>query len=133
MSIDEPCLTNFDKVEEFHEKFDLEMPEGATMPDQALFFLRYSLIKEELLEFGAAYAEQNLVEMADALGDILYTTYGAGVCFGFDMDKIFAEIHRSNMTKLSENGKALKGASGKVRKGPFYRPPVLAPILGVSR
>lgn len=118
-----------DMVMEFHRAFNLS--EGVTpqLPDPALTDLRYSLIEEELCELREAIDSRDLVAVADALGDIVYVTYGAAVSFGIKLDVVLAEIHRSNMSKLGLDGRALLDERGKVVKGPNYSPPNLFPIL----
>jgi predicted HAD superfamily Cof-like phosphohydrolase len=94
--------------------------------------LRYDLIDEELKELGQAIEERNIVEVADALTDLLYVVYGAGHSFGLDLDKCFEEVHNSNMTKLGPEGKPIYREDGKVMKGPGYRAPDLKTTLGLK-
>lgn len=117
--------TNFLKVKEFMHAFGQEIPEYPELPDPATVALRVDLIAEELQELKDAIAIEDLVGVADALTDILYVTYGAGVAFGLDLDECFDEVHESNMSKLDEDGNPIYRADGKVLKGPFYRPPDL--------
>jgi predicted HAD superfamily Cof-like phosphohydrolase len=100
-----------------------------TLPDGDLAALRFELIAEEVGELAVALADQDIVEIADALTDILYVTYGAGHAFGIDLDKCFEEVHRSNMSKLDENGQPIYREDGKVLKGPGYSQPRLGPII----
>lgn len=122
-------MTNFEKVKEFHDKFEVITHTKPFFPDPATIHLRVDLIEEELQELREAIAEQNIVEVADALSDLLYVVYGMGDVFGIDLDKTFAEVHRSNMSKLGEDGKPVRRADGKVLKGPNYSPPDLTFIL----
>ena len=94
-------------------------------PDEKTMKLRYDLIKEELNELEYAMKTKNLKEIADALTDILYVTYGAGFAYGIDLDKCFKEVQRANMSKLGEDGKPIFNEKGKVMKGPNYREPNL--------
>ena len=126
---DEQPSTNFQKVKQFMLAFEQEVPDHAQLPDKKIEALRYELIREELAEFKDALDNQDLVEAADALTDLLYVVYGAGLAFGIDLDKCFAEVHRSNMTKLDENGKVLRREDGKVMKSPLFEPPQLERIV----
>lgn len=121
--------TNFEKVIEFHEVFGSEINYTPTLVGEDLESLRILLIEEELGELKEALSEDNLVSIADALTDILYVVYGAGVTYGIDLDATFAEVHRSNMSKLGENGEVVEREDGKVLKGPDYTPPNLFKIL----
>lgn len=121
------------KVQEFHDAFKIKSPDHATLSplsekNKDLHALRVNLIQEELDELKEALSENDIVEAADALGDLLYVVYGAACCFGLDMEPIFNEIHRSNMSKL-ENGKPIYRHDGKVLKGQNYTPPNLEPIV----
>ena len=107
------------------EKFGQEVKFKASFPDKKIQDLRYELIREELEELKVALEEKNLKEVADALTDILYVTYGAGHAFGIDLDKCFEEVQASNMSKLGEDGKPIYNDSGKVMKGPDYFKPDL--------
>ena len=98
-------------------------------PDQKIQDLRYELIREELEELKVALKEKNLKEVADALTDILYVTYGAGHAFGIDLDKCFEEVQASNMSKLGENDKPIYNEAGKVMKGPNYFKPNLKKFI----
>lgn len=122
-------MSNFNKVKKFMEIFGQEVKERAGFPDQKIQELRYDLIKEELEELKVALKEKDLKEVADALTDILYVTYGAGHAFGIDLDKCFEEVQSSNMSKLDHNGKAIYDRNGKVMKGPNYFKPNLEKIL----
>jgi len=125
-------MSNFDKVKKFMETFGQEIKEQADFPNQKIQDLRYDLIKEELEELKVALQEKNLKEVADALTDILYVTYGAGHAFGIDLDKCFEEVQSSNMSKLDDNGKPIYDRNGKVMKGPNYFKPNLEKILVYS-
>jgi len=125
-------MSNFDKVKKFMETFGQEIKEQADFPNQKIQDLRYDLIKEELEELQVALQEKNLKEVADALTDILYVTYGAGHAFGIDLDKCFEEVQSSNMSKLDDNGKPIYDRNGKVMKGPNYFKPNLEKILVYS-
>jgi len=122
-------MTNFEKVKIFMKTFGQEVKNEASFPNGQIKLLRYNLIKEELDELRAAIEEKNLLEVADALTDILYVTYGAGHAFGIDLDKCFNEIQDSNMSKLGEDGKPIYNDVGKVMKGPKYFKPNLNKFL----
>jgi predicted HAD superfamily Cof-like phosphohydrolase len=122
-------MSNFNKVKVFMETFGQEVKSKASFPDQKIQNLRYDLIKEELEELKDALDQKNLKEVADALTDILYVTYGAGHAFGIDLDKCFAEVQNSNMSKLDENGKPIYNENGKVMKGPNYFKPNLQKFI----
>ena len=118
-------MTNFTDVKVFMEKFGQMVRTKPQFPDDKTMKLRYDLIKEELSELDHAMKTKNLKEIADALTDILYVTYGAGFAFGIDLDKCFKEVQRANMSKLGEDGKPIFNEKGKVMKGPNYREPNL--------
>ena len=118
-------MSNFDSVKKFMKTFGQEVKEKAEFPNKKITSLRYELIKEELEEFRDAIEKKDIKEVADALTDILYVTYGAGHAFGIDLDKWFAEVQNSNMSKLGEDGKPIYNESGKVMKGPNYFKPDL--------
>ena len=122
-------MTNFESVRKFMKTFGQEIKEKASFPDEKIASLRYDLIKEELDELRVAMDNQDLKEVADALTDILYVTYGAGHAFGIDLDKCFDEVQNSNMSKLDENGKPIYNESGKVMKGPNYFKPDLSKFV----
>ena len=105
--------------------FGQEVKDKATFPNEKIVKLRYDLILEELNELKEAINEKNLKEVADALTDILYVTYGAGHAFGINLDKCFEEVQKSNMSKLDNNGKPIYNEQGKVMKGPNYFKPNL--------
>ena len=119
-------MTNFEKVRKFMETFGQEIKEKAEFPEQKITSLRYDLIAEELSEFKQAIDNKDLKEVADALTDILYVTYGAGHAFGIDLDRCFQEVQNSNMSKLGKDGKPIYNSSGKVMKGPNYFKPDLS-------
>ena len=118
-------MTNFNSVKKFMEVFGQEVKTKAEFPSEKIIKLRLNLIQEELDEFEQALKNKDLKEVADALTDILYVTYGAGHAFGIDLDKCFEEVQRSNMSKLGEDGKPIYNEKGKVMKGPKYFQPDL--------
>ena len=118
-------MTNFTDVRVFMETFGQMVRTKPQFPDEKTMKLRYDLIKEELNELEDAMKTKNLKEIADALTDILYVTYGAGFAYGIDLDKCFKEVQRANMSKLGEDGKPIFNEKGKVMKGPNYREPDL--------
>ena len=122
-------MTNFNSVKKFMEVFGQEVKTKAEFPSEKIIKLRYNLIKEELDEFEEALKDKNLKEVADALTDILYVTYGAGHAFGIDLDKCFDEVQRSNMSQLDEHGKPIYNEHGKVMKGPKYFQPNLGKFI----
>jgi len=116
-------MSNFSKVGTFMKTFGQEVKTKPSLSTEKINKLRIDLIKEELEELTEAMNNRDLLEVADALTDILYVTYGAGHAFGIDLDKCFDEVQNSNMSKLDENGKPIYNESGKVMKGPnYYRP-----------
>ena len=122
-------MTNFEKVKLFMKTYGQEVKDKAGFSDAKTNKLRIDLIKEELEELTEAMQDKNLLEVADALTDILYVTYGAGHAFGIDLDKCFEEVQNSNMSKLGEDGKPIYNESGKVMKGPNYFKPDLSKYL----
>ena len=118
-------MSNFESVRKFMETFGQEVKKKAEFPNDRITSLRYDLIKEELLEFKEAIEKKDIKEVADALTDILYVTYGAGHAFGINLDKCFKEVQNSNMSKLGEDGKPIYNDKGKVMKGPKYFKPNL--------
>ncbi len=118
-------MSNFNKVKTFMETFGQEVKTKPSFSTEKINNLRYDLIKEELEELKVAMTNKDLLEVADALTDILYVTYGAGHAFGIDLDKCFEEVQNSNMSKLDENNKPIFNESGKVMKGPKYFKPDL--------
>ena len=125
-------MTNFEKVKKFMEIFGQEIKEKAAFPNNKVTSLRHDLIKEELEEFKEAIDSRDIKEVADALTDILYVTYGAGHSFGVNLDECFDEVQRSNMSKLGEDGKPIYNDSGKVMKGPNYFAPNLKKIVNLD-
>tara|TARA_B100001093_G_scaffold488674_1_gene526094 strand:+ start:316 stop:657 length:342 start_codon:yes stop_codon:yes gene_type:complete len=111
------------------QTFGQEVKDKAEFPNKKIVQLRYELIKEELEELNQAIKDGDLKEVADALTDILYVTYGAGHSFGIDLDKCFFEVQESNMSKLGSDGKPIYNESGKVMKGPNYFKPDLNKFL----
>ena len=122
-------MTNFEKVKLFMNTYGQEVKDKAEFSDAKTNKLRIDLIKEELEELTQAMNEKNLLEVADALTDILYVTYGAGHAFGINLDKCFDEVQNSNMSKLGEDGKPIYNESGKVMKGPNYFKPDLLKFI----
>ena len=118
-------MSNFKSVKIFMKTFGQEVKEKAEFPNDKITALRYDLIKEELEELKDAIDKRDIKEVADALTDILYVTYGAGHAFGIDLDKCFEEVQSSNMSKLDHNGKPIYNDKGKVMKGPNYFKPNL--------
>ena len=118
-------MSNFESVKKFMETFGQEVKEKAEFPSNKITNLRYELIKEELDELKDAIEKKDIKEVADALTDILYVTYGAGHAFGINLDKCFEEVQNSNMSKLGADGKPIYNEKGKVMKGPNYFKPDL--------
>tara|TARA_R110000823_G_scaffold120297_2_gene244967 strand:+ start:511 stop:888 length:378 start_codon:yes stop_codon:yes gene_type:complete len=121
--------TNFEMAGDFMEAYGQDIPISPIWPAKDIIRLRVALIEEELQELRDAIADRDMIEVADALTDILYVVYGAGQAFGIDLDECYNEVHRSNMTKLGEDGRPMKDADGKVMKGPNYEPPNLEQFL----
>ena len=122
-------MTNFEKVKLFMQTFGQDVKIKASFSDEKTNQLRLDLISEELEELKNAMKTRDLLEVADALTDILYVTYGAGHAFGIDLDKCFDEVQNSNMSKLGADGKPIYNESGKVMKGPDYFKPDLSKFL----
>ena len=122
-------MTNFDKVGIFMKTFGQEVKEKPSFSTDKINQLRLDLIKEELDELIEAMHNKDLLEVADALTDILYVTYGAGHAFGINLDKCFNEVQNSNMSKLDETGKPIYNDAGKVMKGPKYFKPDLTQFI----
>ena len=122
-------MSNFDDVKTFMQTFGQEIKTKAEFPKEKIIKLRYDLIKEEVKELKNAIKTKNLKEIADALTDILYVTYGAGHACGIDLDKCFSEVQRSNMSKLGEDRKPIYNKKGKVMKGPQYFEPNLKQFI----
>jgi len=122
-------MSNFKSVKKFMETFGQEVKNKAEFPNEKIKNLRVSLIEEELSELKEAIKNKDIKEVADALTDILYVTYGAGHAFGIDLDQCFDEVQRSNMSKLDENGKPIFNEQGKVLKGPNYFKPNLEKFI----
>ena len=122
-------MSNFEKVKAFMNTFGQEVKEKTEFPNEKIIKLRYDLIKEELEELKEAIEQKNMIEIADALTDILYVTYGAGHAFGINLDKCFNEVQESNMSKLGEDQKPIYNENGKVMKGPNYFKPNLNKFL----
>ena len=122
-------MSNFEDVRKFMETFGQRVKTKPSFPDDKTMQLRFDLIKEELNELEQAMKEKDLKEIADALTDILYVTYGAGCAYGIDLDKCFKEVQRANMSKLGEDGKPIYNEKGKVMKGPNYSAPDLKQFI----
>jgi len=122
-------MTNFEKVGLFMKTFGQEVKNKPELSTEKINLLRINLIKEELEELRQAMHENNILEVADALTDILYVTYGAGHAFGINLDKCFNMVQESNMSKLGENGKPIYNEHGKVMKGPKYFKPDLSKFI----
>ena len=118
-------MTNFEKVGIFMKTFGQELKNKSELSTEKIYKLRVNLIEEELDELKQAIKEKNIKEVADALTDILYVTYGAGHAFGINLDKCFEEVQNSNMSKLDKDGKPIYNEQGKVMKGPNYFKPDL--------
>ena len=122
-------MSNFESVKVFMRTFGQEIKDKPSFPSAKITQLRYSLIKEELNELREAIDKNNLKEVADALADILYVTYGAGHAFGINLDACFTEVQSSNMSKLGKDGKPIYNEHGKVLKGPTYFKPDLSKFV----
>ena len=122
-------MTNFEKVKTFMKTFGQEVKEKSSFSSDKINELRFNLIKEELEELRIAIDTKNLVEVADALTDILYVAYGGGHAFGINLDKCFDEVQQSNMSKLDNHGNPIYNDSGKVMKGPKYFKPDLSKFI----
>ena len=122
-------MSNFQSVKKFMQTFHQEVKDKTEFPNEMIIKLRYDLINEELEELKQAIKDKDIKEIADALTDILYVTYGAGHAFGIDLDKCFEEVQQSNMSKLGTDGKPIYNDSGKVMKGPNYFKPDLSKFL----
>ena len=122
-------MTNFEKVKKFMQTFGQDIKNKPSFPSEKIVSLRSALIEEELSELKEAVKNKDISEVADALTDILYVTYGAGHAYGIDLDKCFDEVQNSNMSKLDENGKPIYNESGKVMKGPNYFKPNLSQFV----
>ena len=122
-------MSNFNKVGTFMKTFGQEVKTKTSLSTDKINKLRIDLIKEELDELQEAMKNNDLLEVADALTDILYVTYGAGHAFGIDLDKCFDEVQNSNMSKLGENGEPIYNETGKVMKGPKYFKPDLSKFV----
>jgi|TARA_B110000881_G_C18542179_1_gene499170 predicted HAD superfamily Cof-like phosphohydrolase len=122
-------MSNFQSVKKFMQTFGQEVKVKSEFPNEKIVQLRYELIKEELEELNQAIKDNDIREVADALTDILYVTYGAGHAFGIELNKCFNEVQQSNMSKLGSDGKPIYNESGKVMKGPNYFKPDLNKFL----
>ena len=124
-------MSNFNDVKNFMETYSQEIKKKSEFPDNKIVQLRIDLIQEELDELKEAIKKNDIVEVADALTDILYVTYGAGHSFGIDLDQCFGEVQRSNMSKLDVDGTPIYNENGKVMKGPNYFKPELKQYLKI--
>ena len=122
-------MTNFESVRKFMETFGQEVRTNASFPNDKIINWRLDLIREELSELKEAIEKKDIKEIADALTDILYVTYGAGHAFGINLDKCFEEVQNSNMSKLGSDGKPIYNEHGKVMKGPDYFKPNLSKFV----
>ena len=122
-------MTNFESVKKFMQTFGQEIKIKASFPNDKITKLRIDLIREELSELEEAIEKKDIKEVADALTDILYVTYGAGHAFGINLDKCFEEVQNSNMSKLGTDGKPIYNDKGKVMKGPNYFKPDLTKFV----
>jgi|TARA_B100001057_G_C22405407_1_gene777569 predicted HAD superfamily Cof-like phosphohydrolase len=122
-------MSNFESVKKFMLTFGQEVKNKADFPEEKIVKLRFDLIQEELNEFKTAIEQRDIKEVADALTDILYVTYGAGHAFGIDLNKCFEEVQNSNMSKLGDDGKPIYNDQGKVMKGPRYFKPSLEKFI----
>ena len=125
-------MSNFNKVKTFMNTYGQEVKDSPKFPDDKIVQLRIDLIQEELNELKEAVKNNDIVEVADALSDLLYVTYGGGHSFGIDLDKCFDEVQNSNMSKLGEDGKPIYNENGKVMKGPNYFAPNLKKVMGLD-
>ena len=121
--------TNFELVGDFMESMEQDVLLAPEFPEEHIQRLRINLIEEELDELQLAVDNEDMVEVADALTDLLYVVYGAGHAFGIDLDECFHEVHESNMSKLGEDGRPIYREDGKVLKGPNYEPPTLMDLI----
>ena len=122
-------MSNFESVKKFMQTFGQEVKNKPEYPNEKIVKLRYDLIDEELKELKEAIEKKSITDVADALTDILYVTYGAGHAFGIDLDKCFTEVQNSNMSKLGKDGKPIYNEQGKVMKGPNFFEPDLGKLL----
>ena len=122
-------MSNFESVKIFMQTFGQEVKNKPEYPNEKIVKLRYDLIDEELKELKEAIEKKSITDVADALTDILYVTYGAGHAFGIDLDKCFTEVQNSNMSKLGKDGKPIYNEQGKVMKGPNFFEPDLGMLL----
>ena len=122
-------MTNFESVRKFMQTFGQEIKTKASFPNDKITKLRLNLIREELSELEESIEKKDIKEVADALTDILYVTYGAGHAFGINLDKCFGEVQNSNMSKLGSDGKPIYNEHGKVMKGPDYFKPDLSKFV----
>ena len=122
-------MSNFEKVKKFMQTFGQDIKNKPSFPSEKIVSLRSALIEEELSELKEAVKNKDISEVADALTDILYVTYGAGYAYGIDLDQCFKEVQRANMSKLGEDGQPIYNDQGKVMKGPNYTKPDLSKFV----
>jgi predicted HAD superfamily Cof-like phosphohydrolase len=122
-------MSNFKKVKEFHKKFEISMPEKSGLPKEEIRKLRKDLLEEEYQEYLLGEKNNDLVEIADALADMLYIIYGTADAYGIPIDDIFNEVHMSNMSKLGEDNRPIRREDGKILKGPKYFKPDIGKYL----
>jgi predicted HAD superfamily Cof-like phosphohydrolase len=122
-------MSNFKKVQEFHKKFEISMPEKSELPKEEIRKLRKDLLEEEYQEYLLGEENDDLVEIADALADMLYIIYGTADAYGIPIDDIFNEVHMSNMSKLGEDNRPIRREDGKILKGPKYFKPDIGKYL----
>jgi predicted HAD superfamily Cof-like phosphohydrolase len=127
------AMTQYHKVKKFHEIYECNIGDEAAFPSDTERDLRKKLLQEEFEEYITAEADNNLVEVADALGDMLYIIYGTAVSYGLPINDIFDEIHNSNLSKLDENGLPIRREDGKIMKGPNYFKPDISSIINRNR
>lgn len=124
-------INPMDAVKEFHYTYDIPVAEEPTLLELERRRLRWDLLDEELNELDEAEREGDLVEIADALADMVYIIYGTAAEYGIPLDRVFDEVHRSNMSKLGDDGEPIYREDGKVLKGPNYFPPEIRTVLGL--
>jgi len=128
-----PVKTNAEMVAEWHRAFNVPILDKPDFPDEARVVLRINLVAEEVSELFAAVRNKDIVEVADALADLLYVTYGMAHEFGIPIDEVFEEVQSSNMSKLGGDGKPIYREDGKVLKGPNFRPPEIEGVLALGK
>lgn len=119
----------YEAVRTFHEKYGLTIQNHPKLPDHDIRNLRVELLKEEFQEYLDGEKSNDIIEISDALADMIYIIYGTAISYGIPLDEVFQEVQRSNMSKLDENGNAIKREDGKILKGPYYTPPDIRTII----